>query len=573
MRRPLQLTPATQVFTRSHTKRSSLVLDIPADIFAQLLTRWLQLGSVVHLDSAFCNTSERTDFLAAAYGGHFTFIISDAEPRYERSFSWCLTRNVKVDGILVLSSQTYKQFLSIMGPYLRWAVVRVQNEDCRFAVLDIVQWCPNIQSLSIEPPASLDGGTIISWSECLLRVIQSCQHLRTLHLTDMPLSTSSLTRALGYCGKLSQLTIACPRGPGPSYRVTPSSLSHLDIRYCGRAADTLMLAIAKNCPTLKSLFVFYRSTITDIGVRAVLQGCPLLRETDVEYATGISRELRTELARRVDFTELSFDDTSKWIDLDEGMLLDLLLVSPALTSLSIFDPPWATDTALALCAEHCPPLSELKVFKYHGITATAVLPFFKRGLTLRSIHLIVDLKPADELVLAIAEHCPHLEALYLLQSEVSDAAVAVVADRCTRLQTLFLQDCFGVTMVGVHALAEHCSELRALTLPTSLDGQTLPYFHHVRTPVVVDGAKVLGNLTCLGSYTAPTRWETFQQNWKWALHEGCLLCVLLLVVSVAVERLGLGISLDWRWNMGVCCLSLIGGAISLRFKKKSNSDG
>jgi hypothetical protein len=573
MRRPLQLASASQLFTRSHTKRSSLVLDIPADIFAELLTEWLQLGSVVNLDSAFCNTSERTDFLAAAYGGRLTFIISDAEPRYERSFSWCLTRNVKVDGIYVLSSQTYKPFLSIMGPYLRWAVVRVQNEDCRFAVLDIVQWCPNIHSLSIEPPASLDGGTITSWSECLLRVIQSCQHLQTLHLTDMPLSTSSLTRALDYCGKLSQLTIACPRGPGPSYRVTPSSLSHLDIRYCGRATDTLMLAIAKNCPTLQSLLVFYYSSITDIGVRAVLQGCPLLRETDVEYATGISRELRIELARRSNATELGFDDTSKWTDIDEGMLLDLLLVSPALTSLSIFDPPWATDTALALCAEHCAPLSELKFFKYHGITSTAVLPFLKRGLTLRSIHLIVDLKPADELVLAVAEHCPHLEALYLLQSEVSDAAVAVVAERCTRLQTLFLQDCFGVTMVGVRALAEHCSELRALTLPTSLDGQTLPHFHRLRAPVVVDGAKVLGNLTCLGSYTPPTRWEAFQQKWKWAMREGCSLCVLLLVIPAAVEWLELGISLDWRWNMGVCCLSLIGVAISLRFKKKSHTNG
>jgi hypothetical protein len=180
---------------------------------------------------------------------------------------------------------------------------------------------------------------------------------------------------------------------------------------------------------------------------------------------------------------------------------------------------------------------------------------------------------ADELVLAIAEHCPHLEALYLLQSEVSDAAVAVVAELCTRLQTLFLQDCFRVTMVGVYALAEHCRELRALTLPTSLDGQTLPYFHRVRAPVLVDGAKVLGNLTCLGSYTAPTRWEAFQQKWKWAMREGCLLCVLLLVVPAAVEWLELGISLDWRWNTGVCCLSLIGVAISLRFKKKSNSDG
>jgi hypothetical protein len=93
----------------------------------------------VKLDSAFCINSERTDFLAAAYGQDLTFLISDAEPQYERCFSWCLSRSVKVDGIFVLvRSQACKHFLSILGPYLRWAVVRAQKEDCRLAVLDIV---------------------------------------------------------------------------------------------------------------------------------------------------------------------------------------------------------------------------------------------------------------------------------------------------------------------------------------------------------------------------------------------------------------------------------------------------
>jgi hypothetical protein len=65
-----------------------------------------------------------------------------------------------------------------------------------------------------------------------------------------------------------------------------------------------MSAIGQRCSQLVTLKVFLMNStstalrITDSGVRAVLQGCPLLRETDVEYAAGISTELRVELARR-----------------------------------------------------------------------------------------------------------------------------------------------------------------------------------------------------------------------------------------------------------------------------------
>jgi hypothetical protein len=575
MKRSSLLESVTQFFSSSRTKGPSLVLNIPADLFAQLLTEWLQLGSIVKLDSAFCNTSARTDFLSAAYGEDFTFLVSDGEPRYERCLSWCLTRNVKVDGIFVRPkvmkgglNHEFKQFLSAMGPRLRWAVVNIQNTDCMFAVLDVVRWCPNIQRLKVQAARSNDDATTTLWEECLLTVARSCQHLCALNLTDVPLSTTGLTKVLGYCGKLSQLTIGSWGSTLPP-EVAVSSLSYLDIRYCDNATDALMLAIAKNCPTLQSLFAFYESTITDIGVLAVLQGCPLLRETDVEYATGISRELRTELARRVRFTELSFDDTSKWIDLDEGMLQSLLLVCPALTRLSISAPPWFTDAALALCAHHCPQLAELIMFNCHGLTVAGVLHFLKPGSNLRSIHLDRCPKPADELVRAAAEHCPQLQALLIYDTDVSDAAVAVLAKQCTRIHTLSLVDCFGVTMTGVRALAEHCSELGTLSLPTSLDGQSLPYFHHVRSPVIVKGARMIGNRTCVGSYEVSTRWEALQRDWKWMLGVFFLLCGVLLAMLATVEWLGLRTVLDWRWYVGVFCLSFMWGTTSDRFKGKS----
>jgi hypothetical protein len=47
-----------------------------------------------------------------------------------------------------------------------------------------------------------------------------------------------------------------------------------------------------------SLYFLRLRTVTDAGARAVLQGCPRLRNTDVEYAIGISHPLRLELIKR-----------------------------------------------------------------------------------------------------------------------------------------------------------------------------------------------------------------------------------------------------------------------------------
>jgi hypothetical protein len=66
--------------------------------------------------------------------------------------------------------------------------------------------------------------------------------------------------------------------------------------------------------------------VTEVGVRAVLQGCPLLRWTDVEYAVGVSTELHVELARRQNFTSLRPRD---WRGISEELTRAVLTISPS----------------------------------------------------------------------------------------------------------------------------------------------------------------------------------------------------------------------------------------------------
>jgi hypothetical protein len=75
--------------------------------------------------------------------------------------------------------------------------------------------------------------------------------------------------------------------------------------------DAVLVSIGERCAKLEKLVMFTSMSginihsVTDAGVRAVLLGCPQLCKIDVEYAGGISIELRVELARRCNFTTLT----------------------------------------------------------------------------------------------------------------------------------------------------------------------------------------------------------------------------------------------------------------------------
>jgi hypothetical protein len=157
----------------------SLLLDIPGDLVTSFLSCWLDLSSVVKLDSAFCNFRSRAAFLSIAYERDVVFSLNDAAKGYSRCFSWCLKRSAKVDGFwfseeLAQDCTLRQQFLSLVGHRLRWATVgnmrceSVDNaEDHRLAVLDIVHYCPNMEDLyiSVRPCGGEEGPTL--WDECL----------------------------------------------------------------------------------------------------------------------------------------------------------------------------------------------------------------------------------------------------------------------------------------------------------------------------------------------------------------------------------------------------------------------
>jgi hypothetical protein len=223
-----------------------------------------------------------------------------------------------------------------------------------------------------------------------------------------------------------------------------------------------------------------------VGVRAVLEGCPLLRETDVEYAEIISQELRVELARRRNFSEINFED---WKDTNDPLAQAVLAVSPALKRLRFVSCSWLTDATLAVCIQRCPLLTSIEMCQQRAVTADGLLHLTKLGNRLRCISVTGNRHLGDDVVLAIAQHCPLLEVCYLAHLKVTDAAVVKLAEGCPKLKAvelsgtkvgdtgiialvtqcpdltnLWLGGCPNVTSEGVRAVKEHSSKPKSLAV-------------------------------------------------------------------------------------------------------------
>jgi hypothetical protein len=158
----------------------------------------------------------------------------------------------------------------------------------------------------------------------------------------------------------------------------------------GTADDALMQLIGEHCKELHTLQVFDCSTRTlkarptDVGVRAVLQGCPLLRKTDVEYAVDISLDLRVELVRRGAYVSLQLND---WYGLSEELLIRMFAVCPRLESLKCYNSEALTDAAFLACAQHCPRLETLEIRRCPAVTSLGLIEFFRPRNKLKFINL------------------------------------------------------------------------------------------------------------------------------------------------------------------------------------------
>jgi hypothetical protein len=450
---------------------SYILFDLPETLSRQILVEWLTLKHIAELDSAFCSSQLRPTYLSLAYGNRTTFRLGCAHycRRVQLMITWTILRKVRLDEICMSDNLPCKAdllptFLIDSGSALRKVCIYgydMSDAVRRNEVLKVANCCPNVRTLGVH-----GGGP---WGDCLPVLTTAFQRLTSLTLSNVKLSEPALTAALSLCKCLEQLYIRTDSEAVPINAVLPS-LQSSDVSG-GGVTNEFLHSISQNCPALRTLYAFQSSRFNgfksiDVGVRAVLDGCTLLREADVNYARGISTELRAELAGRCNLYSLRL---STWWGLSDQLAQEVLKVSPGLTECDLSAGNWLTDATLAVCAQYCPLLETFVLWgcskvTNHGVCGLVVT----RGANLREVHLRDCKQLGDEAVLAIAAHCPLLESV-TCPPEVSSSAVVTLVQACNKLVKISLTCCHKVTTRGVRAITKGCSSLTKVIPPSHLD--------------------------------------------------------------------------------------------------------
>jgi hypothetical protein len=359
-----------------------------------------------------------------------------------------MSKGVRLDGLRIYDSNFCTQdslalldkFLALSGTAIQW--IHSYNFTIPFdvahqdAILLVAKWCPNIVSFvgrCFQPT--------LQWDECLVTLTKRCRKLTKLSVDGMTVSEQGLVEALLQCVVLEYLELMNKCQAVPVEVAIPS----LKSIKCGshNMRDAVLFAAGQKCAKLETLHMFQfadleaGNQVTDAGLRAVLQGCPLLRETGVQDAEGISTELRAELVRRLSPRTL---ELAMWPGMDDNLAQEMLKVCPDLTGLLCWDCDWITDATLAVCAQHCQKLQCVVLDGSPFVTTGGVRALvIKLGSTLRSVNFRFCNQLGDEVVLAVAEHCPLLEWFHC-PPNLSDAAGA-------KLKQLGVWECCVVLML------------------------------------------------------------------------------------------------------------------------------
>jgi hypothetical protein len=459
------------------------ITGLPIDITGDIFRRWVHVKDVGRLDSALCVRSLRAPLAAA-----ISTIISKLSLKVlsktvgDSSVESVAIRfnGAHITEIAQPETSFCGRWVSRKGRVNRWLLHFVGRHPLQQTLQHAQKWFINVKDVEIDS-VSYARRMTVDWYDILRTICRGCTKLTTLTVRHHYVNYEGLAKALPCATRLLHLSvhicndIPCTVPAGVALPTLQSFKTSYNL-----VSDSTMLVFGQKCPHLVMLHVFQASTITDVGVRAVLQGCPLLRDTDVEYASGISSDLRVELVKRRRLPELVVgNNCAPWQDVDAALLVEILKASPELTKFYLFKHE-ITDEVMDACRRCCPLLEHIDLRTFGGLLTSAAMQALISTLSsrLRCVRLSLCPQLDSGVVLALAAHCPLLEE-YLGPLNVSDAAVVNLAQCCTQLRVVDLNH----TAIGddaVIALSTHCKNLATLQL-CDCNRLTMRTAHHLKS--------------------------------------------------------------------------------------------
>jgi hypothetical protein len=392
------------------------LLNLPFTLLAEVLTEWLELQSLLKLDNACCSAGSRKTYLELVGGSEFCLReVPAALVLSSEGMQWFIARYVKlkrvvIDGPAGIDLVLVTTFLDKCGRRVeKVRIVRYARAEIsvRSAIIDQLSNTSRfIRVLTIE-----DCGLLPS--ESLGALLSACsQSLQRLELTRCSLVTVLPT------GQLPDLRILhlsnCPLGLSNARRLIKASPSLRSFMFSDpkESAEHLLDTLAAHCPLLQVLS--YEISLQDpSSLVQLLRACmnmevvvfalhsveakPCVIEGHVAAVMNHCKRLKA-LSLRTVYT---------------GSIMVLAEQAKMLRHISLFNARFESDPFVLALAENCSNLISLELSSVHNnISQTALVALFSRLSSVVELNLF-DSCLSDDVLLAIAAHCPLLEVLHL----------------------------------------------------------------------------------------------------------------------------------------------------------------
>ena len=279
-------------------------------------------------------------------------------------------------------------------------------------------------------------------------MLRSMPEIETLYFYGhyWSVGSFSLLQCIGSsCAKLKVLimyiihSIRVPAAMPPIVLRCPL-LEHVELDIDPSLSDPIMLALAHGCPALRTLHLKNGGTV--VGMRAVLQGCPLLENLTLlamlPYPSA-SSDLPLAETTLPSLSELHLVST----DITDNQLCSLLCHTPNLTSLCLNCGPLITHTTVNTLAQYCKKLKEFLIPQQAKICIT-IASMSALPPSVELLHVSARSTPAVTTVdlVTLAAGCPRLIDIVLpaFANDVTVEDILTFIGRCPRLR-VFVYNC------------------------------------------------------------------------------------------------------------------------------------
>ena len=307
-----------------------LLFDLPYEVVGEILGDWLELQSLVRVDSAVCNFSGRQSLLklfASKKCVQRRTVIMNTDS----CARWFSKRKVLLTQVaLAVASQEISKCLRLNSKSI-WYV------DCSESVaIDLVAMeCRNLKYFmlkALETNPNLNAALAYNVNLQELRVAKHCPQLRSIGLDELPITDVGL----------EILTRLCPH------------IDNLRLNNHELVTDAGLLCVAKNLTELRSLDLAY-CDITDLSLKHLTTHCRMTLDT--LYIIGM-QHVRVDVL--VHLLQQCGKLRSLCLDCDIGSHYDDVVPHMCnLRSLLLYST--LSDDCLCSIARHCKQLQHLGI--------------------------------------------------------------------------------------------------------------------------------------------------------------------------------------------------------------------